>query len=159
MDFGEIAGALTGDPTLTGRTVIWQFALEKISEHPWLGYGFGSFWRVGTGVPSVDEAPGFVAKMPHAHNGYIDILLQIGVVGSVLFTAVILTCIHLVGRITRRHWHLSWFLMTLVLFALLHNLLETTLFEGFSDWCMIMLLAAMIAARSKHTATEINYKL
>src|SRR5262249_26473449 len=36
---------LLSDPTFTGRTDIWQFAIDKILERPWLGHGFGAFWE------------------------------------------------------------------------------------------------------------------
>jgi len=39
-----IANALGRDVTLTGRTSIWAVVLDKISKHPWLGYGYKGFW-------------------------------------------------------------------------------------------------------------------
>ena len=39
--------ALGRSATLTGRTRIWQMSLDNIAQRPWLGYGFGAFWRPG----------------------------------------------------------------------------------------------------------------
>ena len=36
-----------GDPTLTGRTVIWSQLLISFWKHPWTGYGYGAFWGAG----------------------------------------------------------------------------------------------------------------
>jgi exopolysaccharide production protein ExoQ len=65
-------GLIGRDPTLTGRDVIWSGLIEIGMEHPVLGVGFGSFWM----------RPLFGVNQ--AHNGYIEIFLQIGVFGIVL---------------------------------------------------------------------------
>ena len=33
------------DPTFTGRSVIWQFALDHIAERPIVGFGYEAFWQ------------------------------------------------------------------------------------------------------------------
>ena len=37
------------DATLTGRTDLWNVAITMIARRPWLGYGYGGFWRGWTG--------------------------------------------------------------------------------------------------------------
>jgi O-Antigen ligase len=32
------------DPTFTGRTELWEFAVEHVMQHPLIGYGFYAFW-------------------------------------------------------------------------------------------------------------------
>lgn len=82
-----LLSAIGGDPTLTGRTDIWQVSLQRIAERPWLGFGRGAFWALGS--QTQDEASNAVAAFgfiaPHAHNGYIDLLLDIGLIGSLCF--------------------------------------------------------------------------
>jgi O-antigen ligase len=101
-DFHAVAETVFGDPTLTQRTDIWSFAIRKIAERPWLGYGYEVFWGAGANSPSVREGPGFVAQMPHAHNGYIDVVLQTGALGLVLLAVLILSALHVAGRLARR---------------------------------------------------------
>ena len=36
------------DPTLSGRTIIWQASLAKFMERPWYGFGLGAFWTAGS---------------------------------------------------------------------------------------------------------------
>lgn len=69
------------DATFTGRTSIWQFALEKLAATPWRGYGFESFRE----APVVRQAenPSYyldwdVRGIVHAHNGYLDIAIAMG---------------------------------------------------------------------------------
>lgn len=82
-----LLSAIGGDPTLTGRTDIWRVSLEHIAERPWLGFGRGAFWFLGS--KTQDEASNAVAAFgftaPHAHNGYIDLLLDIGLIGGFCF--------------------------------------------------------------------------
>jgi len=83
---------LTGlgkDPTMTGRTILWSGALLKLETRPLLGYGRSAFW-----LPQFSNAreigfavgTGFVA--PHAHNGFIDIALDVGFIGAGIFLIV-----------------------------------------------------------------------
>jgi exopolysaccharide production protein ExoQ len=72
--------ALGRDPTFTNRTRIWQLALEYIGNRPWLGYGFGSFWREQSAdTQTFWAALGF--KTPHAHNSWLEMALGVGIVG------------------------------------------------------------------------------
>ncbi len=72
------------DSTFTGRTEVWQFVLDHILERPITGFGFASFW----GTPDVVYGMGGYAVWAntagHAHNGYLDLALTIGLPGAVL---------------------------------------------------------------------------
>ncbi len=148
-DFNEVATAIFGDPTLTQRTDIWAFAVKMIEQRPWLGYGYEVFWGASVESPSVREGPGFVAQMPHAHNGYIDIVLQTGFIGLAIFAALLLTILHLAGRIAGRSLGLASFLLSIILYCILSNCLETSWFRSFSLSSMIFVLATAITAQSQ----------
>ena len=75
--------SLGRDPTLRGRTELWTAALDKIAERPWIGYGFQGFWQNGGESMYVWKAVQY--KPPHAHNGYINITLDLGLIGLILF--------------------------------------------------------------------------
>jgi O-antigen ligase len=75
--------AITGkDMTFTNRAMIWDIIKEHIQLHPILGTGFGAFW---TGA--VPESPSyiFLTRMyfwpSEAHNGYLDVVNDLGIVG------------------------------------------------------------------------------
>jgi O-antigen ligase len=71
------------DPTLTGRTDIWAAILRQASAHPWLGFGYAAFWeKTSTPAAFVRAQTGW--NVPSAHNGWLDILVQLGVVGVAL---------------------------------------------------------------------------
>ncbi|MFT4089409.1 MAG: O-antigen ligase [Asticcacaulis sp.] len=84
-----ILKALGKDPTLTGRTDIWDSLLRLSDKAPWLGYGYKAFWTPDS-IPAavVREETGW--KVPSAHNGWLDLLVQLGWVGVILFAACLI---------------------------------------------------------------------
>jgi exopolysaccharide production protein ExoQ len=79
-----LLGILGKDPTLTGRTPMWGVIIAMIFERPWFGWGRGAFWR-GPGAVAAGEAVSMNFVPPHAHNGYMDIGLDVGLPGLILF--------------------------------------------------------------------------
>lgn len=68
------------DPTLTGRTDLWIWALDDIGKRPWLGYGYGAFWQdFSSKAALIRYAAGW--QVPSAHNGLLDLLLDLGILG------------------------------------------------------------------------------
>ncbi len=76
------------DPTLTGRTDIWAAILRQSAAHPWLGFGYAAFWEK-TSVPAAFVRAETGWKVPSAHNGWLDILVQLGAVGVALCALVL----------------------------------------------------------------------
>lgn len=76
------AGLFSRDATLTGRADIWAEVWDLVKKRPLTGYGYG-FW----GFPSV-ERDGIWSRLGfkplHSHNSWLDLTLQIGVVGMLL---------------------------------------------------------------------------
>lgn len=86
VDIDSMTGLLGRDATLTGRTNIWALALESVADKPLLGYGYSAFWNV---APEADRISNILHwKVPHAHNGFIDLTLQLGLAGLALFLVV-----------------------------------------------------------------------
>lgn len=72
--------AMGRDATFTGRTNIWN-AITLETVNPVLGVGFWNFWG-GPRGEAIRKAINYDA--PNAHNGYLDIFLDGGVIGVVL---------------------------------------------------------------------------
>ena len=75
---------LQRDDTLTGRTLIWNAVGQLIEDRPFEGYGWGAVWGDGAAVRTL-VTRSVLFEVDSAHNGYLEILLQIGLVGLVLF--------------------------------------------------------------------------
>ena len=73
---------MTGDTTLTGRDKVWAYVWKYIVKEPILGSGYGSFWYTADNTMETRTA-GIFFNLGEAHNGYLDILLQLGAVGII----------------------------------------------------------------------------
>lgn len=71
---------------LTGRDDLWPTLLRMVSLRPVLGYGYEGFWR-GVNSPSSTVWKALNWPVPNAHNGFLDVLLAIGLLGGALFLA------------------------------------------------------------------------
>jgi O-antigen ligase len=142
----RIGYMLYGDSSLTGRTVIWDFADYEIARRPLLGWGYQSFWLAGPGAPSLVEAPGWVKTMPDGHNGYVDTKLELGYVGLVLLLVFITTTLHGIGRVANRDPARAWLVLSLALYIIVYNVLESLWMRGFEFlWVVFVIAAAEIA--------------
>jgi len=80
----SLAASLPVDATFTGRTDIWRYALGKLAAHPFLGYGFEAYWDTESVRYGTDDPAAWVAGAAHAHNGFVDVAITMGVPGLVL---------------------------------------------------------------------------
>jgi O-antigen ligase len=80
---GVFLAMLGKDPTLTGRTDIWAAILRQASDRPWLGFGYAAFWEK-TSAPAAFVRAETGWMVPSAHNGWLDMLVQLGAVGVAL---------------------------------------------------------------------------
>jgi exopolysaccharide production protein ExoQ len=144
FNFGRLSYILYGDSSLTGRTVIWDFADSEIARSPLVGWGYQSFWLVPNS-PAVVDAPGWVKLMPNAHNGYIDTKLEMGYVGLAFLVAFILATLHAVGRVADRDPTRARLVLSLALFIILYNFFESLWMRGFEFlWVVFVIVAAEI---------------
>jgi exopolysaccharide production protein ExoQ len=88
------------DPTLTGRTEIWDYVIRDISLKPMLGWGYYGFWSVDN--PAAMEI-GIAEQwfVPQAHNGLLEMLLNVGVAGTTFFIFLFIRNVALAMRCFR----------------------------------------------------------
>jgi len=84
---GSLVQTLGRDPTLTGRTAIWDVVLRLAKASPILGTGFESFWMGDRLLTVWDVEKG----IQEAHNGYIEVYLNLGWVGILFLASLIVT--------------------------------------------------------------------
>ena len=99
LEFGfntseEIIVAAGRDPTLTGRTELWDVVLH-MQQEPLLGYGFESFW-LGDRLKKLWDMYYFKPNM--AHNGYLEMFLNLGLIGLGLFLGLIVSAYNSIGK-------------------------------------------------------------
>lgn len=81
-----------------GRTPVWKLAIEKGMERPFLGYGYAGFWTskasdfvIMNTWYSISEDVVKHTLTFHAHNSFIDLFLQLGFIGLILFMCTLIT--------------------------------------------------------------------
>lgn len=148
-DFEALATFFFGDPTLTRRTEIWDFALKMIERRPWGGFGYEAFWGVSFESPGVREAPPFIAKLHSGHNGYLDLIIHTGFAGFALAMAAVLALLHAAGRLARHSALFGTLLLSLIVFNLGYNIMETAFFRSFDLQHMIFLLTLALAVSAQ----------
>jgi O-antigen ligase len=121
--------ALGKDPSLTGRTDIWDSLMRKVADRPWTGYGYGAFWgRIGESVPAdwVRKETGWI--VPSAHNGWIDLLVQLGwpgafLVGALMLATLVVTVLRSAGSGMREGWWSLGFFAAFYILSLSESIL------------------------------------
>ncbi|WP_380784397.1 O-antigen ligase family protein [Sphingomonas sp. R86520] len=112
----------------TGRTQIWSALVRAYAYRPWLGIGYGSFWDLGPEGPITAYAIGWVTTVSQGHNGYLDMLAQVGAPGTLilLFAVLVWPIQRLLGGIDHPVRVLG---ATMLFFCLGHNFTESSLFD------------------------------
>lgn len=78
--------------TLTGRVGLWEHILDIVSQKPcWLGHGFGAVWMLDAFREDVRLGIGWASQPLIGDNGFIDILLHLGIVGLMMFAGLLVT--------------------------------------------------------------------
>ena len=87
-----VFGIFNRDATLTGRANLWMHLLRDIvSRRPWLGHGFGAAWTFDSFREEIRLLVGWASQPLIGDNGFLDILLHVGVVGLLIFLTILVT--------------------------------------------------------------------
>jgi O-antigen ligase len=88
FSLGDILVSMGRDSTLTGRADVWDNMEYAISLRPILGYGYSAFWDNADGTWGDLWGRFSTWDSGSGHNAYLDIWLQLGVVGLTLFILI-----------------------------------------------------------------------
>ena len=81
--------SLGKDSTLTGRTYLWSIGWQTFLDHPVLGVGYQAFWQPGIFRESQMMRNALGETINGFHSAYIEVLVATGVVGVVVFVALL----------------------------------------------------------------------
>jgi O-antigen ligase len=145
--------------TLTGRTALWVEALSGIQERPVFGYGFtlGS-----TGLPENRSSSEGVSQTVDPtqlsrqtlHNGYIQCVMDSGLVGLFFYLSTMVVAI---SRVTRRDSGRKYpELMYTLVFLCIANLGESVVYSGavFQSLCFWIFAVVALSLESVHVAIK-----
>lgn len=154
INFNTFLNTFDKDITLTGRTPLWSDLWGFIQQKPWLGHGFGTFFSSGhreTGIIWTihDWVP------PHAHNGFIQIWLDIGLVGLVVFSISYFGCIFnaLFKYLSSQDLKMFWIFL-LLLYTVFFNLTEVSFLSQSELW--ILSITAIYSMKTTPKIKPVN---
>jgi O-antigen ligase len=116
----EIAVALGRDPSLTGRAHIWEVVLGLVT-NPVLGAGYETFW-IGPRLLEIWRQTG--NGLNHSHNGYLEVYLNLGIIGLALLGWVLASSYRTVCKRLSTASELGSLSLALWTILLLYNVTE-----------------------------------
>jgi len=152
FSFDDLIELLGRDSSLSGRTTLWESAIDIASNrHPWLGSGYRDFWL----GPAADEIAKYIPQwvVPnHGHNGYLDTWLELGWVGVALLVFFLLrNTLALFTRAVYEPMADQWQLLVICVFIFIVNNMSASVALAHTDlaWVMVV-LASLYSARSAY---------
>jgi exopolysaccharide production protein ExoQ len=142
-----IANLMGKDTTFSSRTVIWQLIKDHIHAAPFLGTGYGAYW-VGPFVtsPSIIFRYLLFFYPSEAHNGYLDIVNDLGLVGLTCLLAFIFWFLRQGLQFMRIDRSQAAMYLALLFQQMVMNMSESEWLSR-SSTCVVLLLAATCLAR------------
>lgn len=151
-NFNQVLAAMDKDPTLTQRTIIWAQVVPSIIKHPVLGYGYSAFWAGLNGESS--QAVLTTGWMEgQAQDGYLDILLQLGLVGLIPLLALFLRgFVHAIIAVERKLLNPATMLAIIILpLILVENIGESSLLLPLGiPWLYALVSLVVLGSASQH---------
>lgn len=135
-----VVGALGRDTTLTGRTEIWS-AVIPMCPNRFVGAGFESFWNgYGGNVAGLSK---FQRGINSAHDGYIDVYLNLGWIGVGLIGMLLISGYARASAAFRRNPEIGGLLLAYVATSTIYSITEAGFRILTPTW--ISLLLAVVA--------------
>lgn len=138
------------DTSLTGRTAIWAIVREHIALRPTLGSGYGAYWAPNRGRGT--ESAIFVRRLAgfypgSAHNGYLDLTNDLGVVGLAALAAYLISHVRTALLVSSTAWAPALLCFGIWLQQAITNLSESHWFNVTSVDFVFMSAATFTLAR------------
>jgi exopolysaccharide production protein ExoQ len=137
------AESLGRDTTLTGRTEIWDRVLHSQTNQIF-GEGFWIFWDTDK---SADLFPDFFFRLLQAHNGYIELYLDGGLVGVLVLVIFTVSCLRKAKKDILKGNSLGVLYLLFALAALVHNYTEASFARLTFIWFALLLAGMQIPFR------------
>jgi len=141
----DISSTVGREETLTGRTHVWAILIPVAMQHPLLGHGFGGFWTTTTRE---------VFDIPGAHNGYLEVILELGFVGLLLCVIFLLSSFRKAQRVMTQDfdWGALW--ICFLLMAVAHNIAESSLNTFTTRLMVVIFLLSVSSTKGDSYAPE-----
>jgi exopolysaccharide production protein ExoQ len=134
----QIVGLFGRDMTFTSRTLIWDELMKVGSKHPLLGVGYGSLWIGARGQELWSKL-----VVNQAHNGYIEIYVQLGIVGVFLLGMLLVQSYINIRAKRKSNFIFGIFSMAYLVMILISNITESSFMRSTDMLWMLCLCVCM----------------
>jgi exopolysaccharide production protein ExoQ len=136
----QVFGVFNRNTTLTGRIPMWTNLYNLyFSQRPVLGYGFNAFWYSAAHRETMAQTTGYPDPIVIADNGFIDILINTGYIGFVLFLVFYLGLWWRSGQnVSNAKDIIGLFPMILMSYTFIANISWSLIFENESFFMLAM---------------------
>jgi exopolysaccharide production protein ExoQ len=141
--------AMGKDSTLTGRTALWDLVL-RLSGNPLIGTGFESFW-LGSRRETIWNL--YWWHPNEAHNGYLEMFLNLGYVGLTLLGIMVFTGYRNIIGAFRSDPDLARLKLAYFVVAIIYNFTEAGFRMMYPVW-ITFLLAIMAVPKARVSFDE-----
>ena len=151
----SVLEALGKDASLTGRTILWDFAMDAYNTRPWLGFGYRGYWSNPdpSGVSTLHFIMGL--QVAFFHNCFIETLVAFGILGPILLTAGLIVAFFRAVRLfvaDPQYVHL-WSIIFLALVVVLAYV-ENPLFQNHGIHQLLFAVAAASSLERRRTIAQ-----
>jgi O-antigen ligase len=151
MSLATITSAYGKELTFSGRTYIWTASVDAIERRPLLGHGVGAlFWQEGITPETAEIWRQVGFPNTHAHNGALDLALQLGLVGLAVFAVLWFTTFGQAWRMLRTEPVLAGWVVTVLIAQMFMSLSEDVYLGGWIGVLVMMKVLLMRRPDSLH---------
>jgi len=147
---GDLAGAVGRNPTLTGRTVIWNIVLN-MHTNPLVGTGYESFWM----GPRLQEVWRTMPGINESHNGYLEVYLNLGLFGVFLIVGLLIAAYRNICRRLTPFSSIASLNLAFWTLMLFYNMTEAA-FRGGLIWVTFLLGAIAVSEPAEDPVRGLN---
>ena len=138
------------NPTLTDRTLIWDMLLT-MTTNTWLGTGFENFW-LGPRLVRIWSV--YKWGPTQAHNGFIEIFLNLGWIGIALLTTILLVGYLRIMTDLRRSSPTGNLMLAFFVIGIVYNFTEAAFFRIMTPVWLALLLAIIKVPDRQNLQTQ-----
>jgi exopolysaccharide production protein ExoQ len=148
-----VVGTSGKDLTFNGRSDLWELVMSKVWERPLVGYGFSGFWTSN----AASKLRATYDWASNAHNGFLELLLELGFLGFVTFAAgfirffvMALTRIISVAKKPEDYWPMQMLVIIVIV-----NFSEARLLTPSWNWLMYVTTSLSLTLEYQRTHKKI----
>ncbi len=152
---------LNRSSTLTGRTPVWSDLITRVwVQKPVLGFGFGALWNNEAFRVDLQTRHGWPYQVYFADNGFLDILLNTGIIGLISFLLFFITTgYRAISTFIKKAGVLSLLPVVLFSYVTIANISYSFLFEVDQFVWMLLILAAILSFKLESGKIDPNNKI